>query len=83
MGRKPPHRLRKSYTKNKYTIITKKIVSLQTMKIASKISIIVVTLALLASCSDYEKLMKGNDFEAKYQTAMNYYNDHNYTKAIQ
>lgn len=53
------------------------------MKIASKISIIVVALALLASCSDYEKLMKGNDFEAKYQTAMNYYNDHNYTKAIQ
>ena len=38
---------------------------------------------LLASCSNIDKLLKSNDFEAKYQAAMNYYNESSYSKAIQ
>ena len=72
-----------NFYKLKYTIIAKKIVSLQTMKTTSKLTIIVAIVAMLTSCSDYGKLMKGNDFDAKYQAAMKYYEDKNYTKAIQ
>lgn len=53
------------------------------MKIAQKLATIVVTIILLTSCDGYEKLMKGTDFDAKYVAAMKYYEDHNYTKAIQ
>lgn len=53
------------------------------MKIASKIGIIVIITTLLTSCGDYEKLMKGNDFDAKYQAAMKYYENTNYSRAIQ
>ena len=72
-----------NFYKLKYTIIAKKIVSLQTMKTTSKLTILVAIVAMLTSCSDYGKLMKGNDFDAKYQAAMKYYEDKNYTKAIQ
>lgn len=53
------------------------------MKIASKIGIIVIITTLLTSCGNYEKLMKGNDFDAKYQAAMKYYENTNYSRAIQ
>lgn len=38
---------------------------------------------VLASCSNYEKLLNSNDFEGKYQAAMRYYNDNSWSKAIQ
>lgn len=53
------------------------------MKINHKILVIFATIALLASCSGYEKLVKSNDFDAKYEAAVKYYNSNNYTKAIQ
>lgn len=53
------------------------------MKIVSKIGIIFLTFVMLTSCGGYEKLMKGSDFTAKYEAAMKYYYNTNYTKAIQ
>ena len=53
------------------------------MKITHKILVIFATIALLASCNGYEKLVKSNDFDAKYEAAVKYYNSNNYTKAIQ
>lgn len=38
---------------------------------------------LLASCSNVDKLVKSNDFDAKYNAAMRYYSDNSYSKAIQ
>ena len=53
------------------------------MKTALKIAIIAATALILTSCGNVEKLLKGNDFEAQYTAAMDYYNQKNYTKAIQ
>lgn len=53
------------------------------MKLGSKLGIFAIILSLLVGCNGYEKLMKGTDFEAKYQAAMRYYHERNYTKAIQ
>lgn len=64
-------------------LFVKKFVLLQTMKIVSKYVLLLITIVLLSSCDGYEKLIKGNDFDAKYEAAMNYYNNKNYTKAIQ
>jgi outer membrane protein assembly factor BamD len=36
---------------------------------------------LLSSCSKYEKLLKSNDYEKKFQAAIKYYEDRNYAKA--
>lgn len=68
---------------NKILTIEKKVVSLQTMKIVSKYALLLITIVLLGSCDGYEKLMKGNDFDAKYAAAMKYYNEESYSKAIQ
>lgn len=38
---------------------------------------------LLVSCSSYDKLLNGNDNDAKYEAAMRYYNNNSWTKAIQ
>jgi len=38
---------------------------------------------MLASCNGYNKLLNSNDYEAKYEAAMRYYNDNSYTRAIQ
>lgn len=46
-------------------------------------SFILLTIILLASCSSVEKELKSNDFDAKYASAMRYYEDHSYSKAIQ
>ncbi len=53
------------------------------MKIVSKIGIVFLTFVMLTSCGGYEKLMKSSDFTAKYEAAMKYYYNNNYTKAIQ
>lgn len=49
-----------------------------------KIAIVIVAIGLLsAACNGYEKLLKSNDFDAKYAAAMKYYNENSYSKAIQ
>lgn len=69
--------------KTKKTIIAKKIVSLQVMKIVSRLGLFILLFTLLTSCGGYDKLIKGNDFDAKYKAAVNYYNEKQYTRAIQ
>ena len=38
---------------------------------------------LLVSCSNYNKVLKSNDYDKKYEMAVSYYNDNSYSKAIQ
>ena len=38
---------------------------------------------LLGSCNKYDKLLNSNDYDAKYNAAMRYYNENSYSKAIQ
>ena len=38
---------------------------------------------LLASCGGYNKLLNGNDFDAKYAAAMKYYNENSFSRAVQ
>ena len=37
----------------------------------------------LVGCSKFDKLLSSNDYNAKYEAAMRYYNDNSFTKAIQ
>lgn len=53
------------------------------MKTVLKISLFILIVAFTASCSNYDKLLKGNDFAAQYEAAVKYYNDNSYTRAIQ
>ncbi len=53
------------------------------MKHARKTIFICAICFVLASCNGFNKLLNGNDYEAKYQAAMNYYNNNSYSKAIQ
>lgn len=53
------------------------------MKTALKIAIIALTAIIITSCSNYEKLLKGHDFDAQYAAAVKYYEQRNYTRAIQ
>lgn len=53
------------------------------MKKAKFIAAIGAMCLLLASCTNIDKLLKSNDFEAKYAAAMRYYNENSYSKAIQ
>ena len=46
-----------------------------------RISFIITVLILLASCSGYEKLIKGNDYDKKYSEAMRYYEKEDYLRA--
>ena len=46
------------------------------------IAICAICLAL-TSCNKFEKLLNSNDYNAKYEAAMRYYNDNSYSKAIQ
>lgn len=48
----------------------------------SKILISLVILLLAASCSEYDKLLKSDDLEAKYKAALDYYKQEKYTKAV-
>ena len=53
------------------------------MKKAKKLTIIVAIGLLTVSCSNVEKLLKSNDYEAKYAAAMRYYEENSFSKAIQ
>lgn len=41
----------------------------------------VLVIVVLASCSKYEKLLKSDDFQLKYEAAMEYYEEDNYVRA--
>ena len=45
------------------------------------ISKILVLLVLLTSCSEYERLLKSDDFQAKYEAAMDYFEDEDYVRS--
>lgn len=53
------------------------------MKILTRLGLLLITIILLSSCDGFEKVLKSTDFDAKYKAAMEYYNNNNYTKAIQ
>lgn len=53
------------------------------MKKGAFILNILATVLLLTSCNKFDKILKSNDYDAKYQAAMQYYNDNSYSKAIQ
>ena len=53
------------------------------MKKAKIIAAIGAMCLLLASCTNIDKLLKSNDFDAKYAAAMQYYENNSYSKAIQ
>ena len=44
---------------------------------------IVAVCTLLVGCNNYEKLLNGNDYDAKFAAAMKYYNENSFSKAIQ
>lgn len=46
-----------------------------------RILILLAVLATLTACSDYQKLLKSNDSEAKFAAVKNYYQQKNYSKA--
>lgn len=64
-------------------IIEIKNVTLQTMRIYKVIPVILLIVSVFSGCNSYEKLLKSNDFDKKYAAAMKYYNDANYSKAVQ
>lgn len=47
------------------------------------IAILSLTILLLTGCTQFDKLVKSNDSEAKYQAAVNYYDNQDYNRAIQ
>ena len=53
------------------------------MKKVKIMALIAVMCFTASSCNKYEKLLKGNDYDAKYAAAMRYYNENSYSKAIQ
>ena len=53
------------------------------MKFVSKWGVWLLTIVLLTGCDGYNKLVSSNDFDAKYKAAVKYYENRNYTKAIQ
>lgn len=53
------------------------------MKTVKFIAITAVLCFITASCTNYDKLLKSNDYEAKYAAAMRYYENNSYSKAIQ
>ena len=53
------------------------------MKKATFILNILATCLLLTGCNSFDKLLKSNDYDVKYQAAMQYYNENRFSKAIQ
>lgn len=53
------------------------------MKKVKIIAAIAVIGCIAVSCSNVDKVLKSNDIEAKYAAAMQYYDNNNYSKAIQ
>ena len=43
--------------------------------------LLVTVLVVLSGCGEYEKLLKSRDFPAKYEAALNYYEDGDYARA--
>ena len=64
-------------------VVQKIFVSLQAMKSVKNAIKICAICLLLTSCNGYNKLLNSNDYEAKYEAAMRYYNNNSYSKAIQ
>ena len=64
-------------------IIQIKNVSLQIMRAIKVFVTIGMIISVLSGCNSHEKLLKSNDFDKKYAAAMKYYEDANYSKAIQ
>jgi len=48
-----------------------------------RLHIVLITLVLLSSCGEYEKLLKSTDYELKKNKAKEYYNDGQYVKATE
>jgi len=48
-----------------------------------KLTFILLISLFLGGCSDYQKLLKSNDQELKYEKAIGYYNEGNYYRALQ
>ena len=53
------------------------------MRTNSIIYVLGLLLSVFCSCNTHEKLLKSNDFDKKYAAAIKYYEDANYSKAIQ
>ncbi len=53
------------------------------MKKVKLVAVVAAICCMTASCSNIDKVLKSNDFEAKYAAAMQYYEDNSYSKAIQ
>lgn len=53
------------------------------MKHCAHIILTLLILTALTGCNGVEKVVKSNDFDAKYDAAMKYYNENSYTRAIQ
>lgn len=53
------------------------------MKIGTMLFGTAVTLLLLTSCNGYEKLLKSNDFEAKFAAAERFYREGSWSRAVQ
>ena len=53
------------------------------MKRVTYIAFILLATSVLSSCNGYEKMLKSTDYDAKFDAAMRYYNDENYTRARQ
>ncbi len=53
------------------------------MKKAKIFAITAAICLLLSGCGNVDKLLKSNDFDAKYDAAMRYYNENSFSKAIQ
>ena len=53
------------------------------MKTHRRIIYICLLALLTVGCSGVEKLLRSNDYEKKYEAALEYYNNNSYSKAIQ
>lgn len=53
------------------------------MKRAKQILITFATILTICSCSNYDKLLKGTDYDAKFAAAKQYYDEERYTRARQ
>lgn len=51
------------------------------MKKATYLIIITLVINVLSSCSSYDKLLKSTDYDAKFEAAMQYYNEGRYQRA--
>ncbi|MBP5548241.1 MAG: outer membrane protein assembly factor BamD [Bacteroidales bacterium] len=53
------------------------------MKRLITIAFILISISILSSCKGYEKMLKSNDYDAKFEAAMKYYNEERYSRARQ